>query len=334
MYSQFFVLSLTLSFLVQVSWYQTDFASNAFLQVHEISHNLGFNHSGKGNDEFGDTTDTMGNIGPWADDGPVACFNGAKTYHSGWYQEYYSSLDPGMNPYSKDLVGLNDIVSKPSVSTYNDLVLRLSTIGTDDLFIMYQRAEGILDTLQSKRDTVTITQQKSFEAQSWSLAELRPGQEYRYENYGRYGRPLIVKFCSEIVDLNDIDKAHVIAYVEGLTEASCGAYMDVPDVPSLDQTSCSDTPLDFIWKRQRRNCEWVAAKATDRCSSKVLSSMCPRTCKTCDTCVDGRRRFYMKNSTRRKRNRACYWASSRNTVKRCKVLGIAETCRKTCGQCS
>ena len=128
MYSQFFVLSLILSFLVQVSWYQTDFASNAFIQVHEISHNLGFNHSGKGNDEFGDTTDSMGNIGTWADDGPVACFNGAKTYYSGWYQEYYSSLNPGMNPYSKDLVGLNVIVSKPSVSTYNDLVLRLSTI--------------------------------------------------------------------------------------------------------------------------------------------------------------------------------------------------------------
>jgi hypothetical protein len=278
----------------------------------------------------------MGNIGPWADDGPVACFNGAKTYYSGWYQEYYSSLDPGMNPYSKDLVGLNDIFSKSSVSTYNDLVLRLSTIGTDDLFIMYQRAEGILDTLQSNsRDTVTITQQKSFEAPSWSLAELRPGQEFRYENYGRYGRPLIVKFCSEIVDSNDIDKAHVIANVEGLTDASCGAYMNIPTVsPTLSRMSCSDTPFDFIWKRQRRNCEWVAAKPTDRCSSKVLSSMCTQTCMTCDTCADGRRRFYMKNSQSRKHSRACYWASNRNTEKRCKVFGIAETCRKTCGQCS
>ncbi|GFH55221.1 hypothetical protein CTEN210_11697 [Chaetoceros tenuissimus] len=318
--------------MAEVSWYQTDYASNAFVQVHEISHNFGFNHSGKGSDEFGDSTDSTGNIGQWLDDGPVACFNGAKTYYSGWYPEFYSSLDPGINSFSEDLVGLNDIVSKPSVSTGNNLVSRLSTIGTDDLFIMYQRAEGILDTLQSNRDTVTITQQKSFEAQSWSLAELRPGQEYRYENYGGYGRPLIVKFCSEIVDSNDIDKAHVIAYVEGLTVANRGAYMDIPDGVTSDEdhTSCSDTPLDFIWRKQRRNCKWVAAKPTDCCSSKVLSSMCPQTCMTCDKCVDGRRRFYMKNGT----SRACYWASSRNTVKRCKVLGIAETCRKTCGQCS
>ena len=131
-------MKLTLLFLVQVSWYQTDFASNAFVQVHEISHNLGFNHSWKGSDEFGDSTDSTGNIGQWADDGPVACFNGAKTYFSDWYSEYYSSLDPGMNSYSKELVGLNDIVSKPSVSTKNNLVVRLSTTATDDLFIMYQ----------------------------------------------------------------------------------------------------------------------------------------------------------------------------------------------------
>ena len=85
---------------------------------------------------------------------------------------------------------------------------------------------------------------------------------------------LRVGLCSEIEDSNNIDKAHVITYVEGLTEASCGAYMDIQtDVASLDDTSCSDTHLDFIWKRQRRNCEWVAAKPANRCSSKLLSSI-------------------------------------------------------------
>jgi hypothetical protein len=57
--------------------------------------------------------------------------------------------------------------------------------------------------------------------------------------------------------------------------------------------------------------------------------MCPQTCGVCP-CSDGRKKFLLENGALK----SCWWVRNKNTSKRCQRLGVAETCRKTCGQCS
>eukprot|EP00979_Chaetoceros_neogracilis_P014150 scaffold4463_cov185-Chaetoceros_neogracile.AAC.1 len=44
-----------------ISWYRSKHASAPIAQIHEIGHNLGHGHSGKGTIEYADPTCNMGN---------------------------------------------------------------------------------------------------------------------------------------------------------------------------------------------------------------------------------------------------------------------------------
>jgi len=56
------------------------FPTNVF---HELFHNLGFDHSSQGEDEYGDGTGVMGYGNLFDDD--KKCLNGAKSWFTGWY---------------------------------------------------------------------------------------------------------------------------------------------------------------------------------------------------------------------------------------------------------
>ena len=245
---------------------------------------------------------------------------------------------PSREAYETELVGLNDIVTLDNIPTTNNLVVQVVENGEASLFVMYQKAEGVLDALSNSRDTVTVTQQESFNSQSWSLAELKAGESFKYSNWGGYGedKTLVIKVCSSSVQ-NNLDTSSVIIYMEGVTSASCQPIVtdpptDPPTVtPPNDTGGCEDSPLQFLVGGKRRRCGWAQWSPQRRCKKWGVPSMCPETCgKVCPMCSDGRKKFLLENGALK----SCWWVRNKNTSKRCQRLGVAETCRKTCGQCS
>ncbi len=90
---------------------------------------------------------------------------------------------------------------------------------------------------------------------------------------------------------------------------------------------CSDSPLRFRVRKGgaliNRYCEWVAA-VPSRCSLEGISTACPQTCGTCNTCVDSSLSFKLSLDDD---NYVTCAASLCNTE------GVPETCRDTCGSC-
>jgi hypothetical protein len=102
-------------------------------------------------------------------------------------------------------------------------------------------------------------------------------------------------------------------------------------------TECNDSPFRFKLvknkKRFNRDCTWVANKNTKRrCALDGVSSMCPNTCDTCSSCLDGLNRFRLIWKGNRIA-RDCAWVSNKATIQRCDTMGVADSCRMTCDKC-
>lgn len=105
---------------------------------------------------------------------------------------------------------------------------------------------------------------------------------------------------------------------------------------SSSPSTCYDSTLRFKLELARgrvitRSCVWVQNKSK-RCALDGVSSMCPNTCGTCSSCMDGENRFKIEiNGEKRSRN--CTWVANKQTSYRCSMDGVSDTCRDTCGQC-
>jgi len=71
------------------------------------------------------------------------------------------------------------------------------------------------------------------------------------------------------------------------------------------------------------NCVW-ASKKDERCDFDNVSSHCPETCDTCETCIDSKAEFIF-----RKELATCDIANEDS----CDINGVSSTCRATCGTC-
>jgi len=78
----------------QFSCYNDLWCLSVSAQVHEIGHNLGLGHAGEGTERYGDQTGTMGySVSP--NDGPMACYNGPKTWQLGWTSDRNAEIEIG-----------------------------------------------------------------------------------------------------------------------------------------------------------------------------------------------------------------------------------------------
>merc|ERR1711935_760581 len=97
-----------------------------------------------------------------------------------------------------------------------------------------------------------------------------------------------------------------------------------------EEDGCVDSPLPMSTNKGPRDCEWVAQKATIRCSKPRVSTHCPDTCESCEDigCADSERKFRVGNKTKRCR----YF--KKKPDKRCVSDAINQTCRVSCGFCN
>ncbi|KAL7431028.1 hypothetical protein ACHAXH_003303 [Discostella pseudostelligera] len=170
--------------------------------VHELGHNFGLLHSG-GLDglEYTDHTCMLGNP-LYSDDVGRMCYNAAKSWQIGWYNDRKITLNPKTALASNanwgtvvTLVGIADYQNVANIP----VVLKLETDTVDDYFIAFNRAVGInADNDEADNEvTVILTGQNGEKAsQSHLRATLAVGEQYVISNFGGGGRNCPIKLVS------------------------------------------------------------------------------------------------------------------------------------------
>jgi hypothetical protein len=198
------------------------YASDVLVQVHEMGHNLGMYHSGSNFDrkEYGDGTCMMG-AHVYEDEAPRMCFNAAKSWWLGWYADYSLKLDGSNASWEGKLAGVHDFYKGRLTEGEHYVVIKIrrpDTIHTDgDLYVMFNRSNGINRQVTSDRNHVTVVQARSSTSQSWLVASLNPSgtKRYREYNFDGSGHNLTIQVCKRDYNSDIPDFARVIIYLSG-----------------------------------------------------------------------------------------------------------------------
>ncbi len=183
------------------SFYNNKWCERVSAQMHEIGHNLNLAHSGlPGDSVYADKSGMMG-FSYRSDDGPIQCFNAAKSYQLGWYKEQTLSVNPidfignaqnftlnGIADYRKDGFNGDALVS-----------LRLEHDGSQggiDYYIGYNHKKGCNSGTAQVPNLVTLFEKENPYANGTSnsigpdgyglsrrLAALKEGESMTLENY-------------------------------------------------------------------------------------------------------------------------------------------------------
>ncbi len=115
------------------------------------------------------------------------CFNAAKTYYLGWYAENHGDVSPTQNSFDGSLVGVNDAVNGEISDQY--VTIRILDSGATDLYLMYNRVEGVNKFLEDNRyrDKVVVVEQDGAGELSWVKSILDQGETYTQNNWAGTG---------------------------------------------------------------------------------------------------------------------------------------------------
>ena len=128
------------------------------------------------------------------DNGPIMCFNGAKSWQLGWYSSKHVELlnfnTPGQS-WSGQLVGIADYGNNLS----ENVLIKLEAGNILDYFINFNRQTGINSGTREAGNQVLITSRGGTNGYSEStlLAKLSTGGSYIIENFAGSGLPVIIQ---------------------------------------------------------------------------------------------------------------------------------------------
>jgi len=290
----------------QISWYPSQYASFADVQVHELGHNLGFAHSGTSlqqGRQYDDGTCHMSNEGGFKDESRKFCFNAAKYHYSNWFPEFTTSVSPATSSFKGDLVGIDDVVNNRANSQNQDLVVKVHGRGETHLFMMYNRRKGINSEVPEHGDQVVIVAQSALSEVSVRVATLSEGQTYTNTNWANSGNSLKVKFCSKG---NNGDVASVLVYLEnvnnlicdgGNTESCCNTHQycdhwartgECSNYPDYMLRNCREACNNCGCSNDNSSCDsWAAAGFCSGEYANYMLRSCQKSCNNCPVTCNG-----------------------------------------------
>lgn len=196
------------------SWnsvYQGNYYYMTGVQVHELGHNFNLAHSGGLDGQtYTDHTGMMGNP-LYSDDVGKMCFNAAKNWQIGWYNDRRLLINPISEPTKTvTLVGIAEYLKQSS----HPVVVKLETGLPDDYFVGFNRA--ILANAQNDEgdNLVTVIQVNTNNGEGYSQSYLKAklgfagdatGTSYTITNFGGTGVALKITVLS--IDLTNSDPA-------------------------------------------------------------------------------------------------------------------------------
>jgi len=210
---------------------------------HEVGHNFGQNHSTKRKNEYGDGTCVMGGNTNCADQN--VCFNGAKSWHLGYYADRHIQIVPTTSNADVLMVSLNDYNNGEVTDEGQYTVAKISGDTAKSLYILYNRAEEFMKDTEEPDEIVIVEQKDSNKGplNSKLMGHIDVGEEYTQSNWNGGDKSLIIKVCSKVVN-GSPDYARIQVYLQG-SELDCNtAPIDVPPTPptSAPNTAPIDVP--------------------------------------------------------------------------------------------
>ena len=146
--------------------------------MHEIGHNLGLAHA----NESGTYKDQSGMMGfsYSQDNGPIMCFNAAKSWQLGWYASRQQIFNAADGLWEGKLIGQVDM-NNPNANTDDKVLLKLNTGSSTDYYAMFNRKSGTNSGTREGGNQVLITSaagEGNSYAESELVAKLSQGGEY------------------------------------------------------------------------------------------------------------------------------------------------------------
>jgi hypothetical protein len=189
------------------SWnsvFQGVYYKHAAVQMHEFGHNFGLAHSGGIDGQtYTDHTCSMGNP-LYGDDLGLMCFNPAKNWQLGWYNDAKILIDPRQKKSSQiKVIGLADYDKRTDLN--DPVTVKIETGTTTDIFVGFNLAKGINAQNDEADDEVTVVETgnngESY-SQSYLKATLLQGERYTYVNWQGTGQDLTIEAVT--VDKNAV----------------------------------------------------------------------------------------------------------------------------------
>jgi len=220
-----------------MSVYQDVYYKQVGVLVHELGHNFGLAHSGGlNNAAYTDHTGMMGNP-LYSDDTGRMCYNAAKNWQIGWYDDNKLLLEPLTEEndwiQTVNMVGIADYKNNPEGYA---VVVKLETglpIG-NDYFVAFNRATGVNADNDQADDEVTIVQVDGGNGESYSQsylkATLSQGEAYTISSFGGTSKNIVV----EVTNINLSTNPGTATIVFGTDQA--------PTAAPTTNTFCDDQP--------------------------------------------------------------------------------------------
>jgi hypothetical protein len=214
------------------SYYNDDDCTYVSTLMHEVGHNIGLHHSGEytgdeADQEYGDQTGYMGYTYE-SDDVPAMCFNPAKSWELGWYENKYHEVNV-FSEISNEATSykLNGVVDYDPEAGENIVV----KIG--DFYVGYNKATSFNADVPEAADQVTIIENLGVPgtaAFSKLAAKLSVGDSYTFvlDNLevisgNTYDLGSSVSVTVEYVSISDETEAVIeVKYAEETVECEGG----------------------------------------------------------------------------------------------------------------
>jgi len=151
-------------------------------QMHEIGHNLGLHHSGEGTAEYADQSGMMG-YSYSSDEGPEMCFNAAKNYQLGWFNDGFEVMTIAEN-FQGELIGQ---ANYDSATGDQKVGVRITGASDgNDYYVSFNRKIGSnIGTVEPDADDRVLVHRRppGIDSQkSWLVAKLSAGATYNIPN--------------------------------------------------------------------------------------------------------------------------------------------------------
>uniref|UniRef100_A0A7S1B5D5 Peptidase M11 gametolysin domain-containing protein n=1 Tax=Corethron hystrix TaxID=216773 RepID=A0A7S1B5D5_9STRA len=170
--------------------YNDEWCGRVSAQMHEVGHNLGFDHSGTVRGEYDDTSGMMGYS--WRNSDTRMCFNAPKSWSLGWYNDRHAVIDPLKTGWTGNIVGITDYRRS------NGWRVLLKIVGADkDIFVSFNRVSSFnMDTKMGRNQVLITKVQAGRDGRSISNQVRQLSINQSFTENGFRGRRLVIKVLS------------------------------------------------------------------------------------------------------------------------------------------
>lgn len=176
------------------SYVHNDYCASPFIPMHELGHDLGFHHAKEGDDEYGDYSGIMGNSHE-----THVCFNGANSYHTGWYKSSTVELNPIVEHnmvHEERIYGIADYNGSPNRTVLIKINRSAVTKEHGDYFVAFNRKAGINEGTREGKDQVIVTESYLAAWGSFMVAKLAAGTSHTICHFVGSGKHVVIDVLS------------------------------------------------------------------------------------------------------------------------------------------